>query len=154
MHLLPNQTISVSSANFPWSPSAVKTWNWAVSMAKAAFGPAKLKEFLSNRRDKQRAHDKKHNVIMKSMENVDSTGDVNYQFIKEVQRKFPTYQLFPLMNKLGPIPQFLSWCFGKKCNGGGDCSRKYTRWDCKSFTGEASCQDKEGKLNSSCYVLL
>ena len=119
---------------------AVKLWNWAFDMGKAAFGSPgdsfkNLVRALGDIGDD--AHEK--------MQHIKKIDDVNYQYIKELQRKYPERGLFPVITKLGPIPQFLWWCFGNKCTGGGDCQYQYSKWECNSFTGEASCQDKSGK---------
>ena len=107
-------------------------------MGKAVFGNVGDSFKNLQRSDEQDIGDE-------SLQHIKKIDDVNYQYIKELQRKHPEQELFPLITKLGPIPQFLWWCFGNKCTGGGDCSYQYSKWSCESYIGEASCQDKVGE---------
>ena len=118
-------------------------WKWAWEMGKAAFGsPGDSFQNLI------RALKKIDEGAAEKIEHVKKIDDVNFQYIKELQRRYPERNLFPGITALGPLPQFLWWCFGNKCTGGGDCQYQYSKWECNSFTGEESCQDKSGKQRS------
>ena len=129
---------------------AVKLWNWAFDMGKAAFGSPgdSFKNLVRQAKALAAKTGGALSAADEALSHIDKIQHVNYQYIKELQRKEPKRKLFKLLDALGPIPQFLWWCFGNKCTGGGDCQYQYSKWECHSFTGEASCQDKSGKQRS------